>query len=191
MKSLIIFFVLTFLSFSLISAQSISILPSTIDLGTVYPNQNYTENVTITSDENVVIYFSSSNPNIEIFPEFLNLNPVTENTTLTFHVLPSASIGNFSVDMDSSVIIPETQNSNSPYMYGPSPFFMNKSIQNKTNKILTNNTQQNNQTQNQPTKKTDYTFLKISIGLLLILVLTALIIKRKNRAERRLEDNNE
>ena len=84
---------------SLVSAQSVSISPSNIALGNIFPNENYTQNLTISSDGIYAIILNSSNPNIIIYPPQI-LSDGTNNQSVQINISASSNISSGNIDFD-------------------------------------------------------------------------------------------
>lgn len=113
MKNKIFLIIFGIFLISFISAYGISVTPSTIDLGTVYPNENLSYNVTINAEGNDTIYFNSSNQYIKIYPENIILNSTSQVINLTFYILPNAPPDNISINITSFLIAEDLESSGS------------------------------------------------------------------------------
>lgn len=174
-----------------VSAQ-ISISPSTINLGNVYPGETYPINLTITTDTPQVLQFNSTNQ-FTITPNEVLVNN-GDNITINITIASDAPAGDLSFDLMPYVQVEQVQ---VPVPSPSSPpiiqFGGTRTIYQNNTVYVPNNETTNNQNSSLTSTNSSSDILAgiivLTIGVVLFIIgLILFILSKKNTNERRFEN---
>jgi hypothetical protein len=173
-------------SFSIVSAQSLTITPSSININ-AYPGESILVPITITTDGNVAVLFNSSNKEIKIYPESLVVHKITNielNLTISKDAIPGEIYFNIfsSTEMLEKKIVIEGEDIEHFY-----PVYINN------NTIINNTCSNTSVISDNCEKENKYKFCSkyifyicLSVGIIIFLyIIYNILSKRKNKDERR------